>query len=168
MSLSVCKGLVRGYILATNLQRHPLQYWWLLLHLEIWRRQFSLVTQVLSQWRTGRVRCRISLDLFLSHGLCSAMCQRGFPQYLPINLPPPHYVRLLENDQSEDRSHMGMSGISANNPITVAVLVTRYQHQQLCLIYRVVPSRPLHGRWFSLYFACTGCLSHRCGDGASG
>ena len=73
------------------------------------------MTLILSQCRTGRVQCRVALALFQSHGLFFAMRQSELPQYLLINLPPPCCVSLVESEHSEDPSHMGMSGLSAEN-----------------------------------------------------
>ena len=154
--------------LGTNIQKHPLQYRWFLLHLELWRRRFSPMALVLLQWRTGRVQCWLAVFIFQSHRLFPAMRQCKFPQYLRINLPPPRCVSLLKSERSEDPSHVVMSRLYADNPITVAMPVTRCQHKQLCLTYRVVPSHPLQGRWFALAVSCKGCLIHQCGDGASG
>ena len=153
--------------LGTNIQKHPLQYRWFLLHLELWRRRFSPMALVLLQWRTGRVQCWLAVFIFQSHRLFPAMRQCKFPQYLRINLPPPRCVRLLEWECIEDPSQVRMSGLSADNTLTVSVLVMRCQHKQMCLIYRVVPLRPLQSRWFPLDFAFKGCLARQCNDGAS-
>ena len=115
--------------LGTDLQKHPLQYQWFLLHLGIWRLQLSNVTLVLLQLRTGRLHCCIALDIFQSHGICSEMRQRGFFKYLRINLPPPCCVRLLDSKWSEDTIHMVMLGLLAENTLTVSVLLTRCQNK---------------------------------------
>ena len=154
--------------LGSDLQKHPRQYHWFLLHVKLWRWQLSPMTLVALHYRTDCIQCRVSLDQSQSHGPWSTMRQHKFSQYQQIHLPPPCCVRLLEIEWSEDPSHAEMSGIPKDNNITVILLVKKCQHKQLCLTYRAESSCPLEGRWCPLAFACKGSLAHRCNDGASG
>ena len=129
--------------LGANFQKNPLQEQRFLFHLELWRWQFSPMTLVLSQWRTGCERCHVALYLFQSHGRISAMFKHKFLRYLKIKYPPPRCVSLLQFKYSEDLSHVEMSVLSAENPINDAMPLTSCQHKKLCLTYRVVASRPL-------------------------
>ena len=115
---------------------------------------------------TAILTCDTSL-VTMKYGSCTASRSYGSIS-VSCTLLCNAFVSLLESVQIEDLICVGMSGLSTDNPLTVVVLVTRCQHKQLWLTYRVVPSRPLQGRWFPLVFPWKVCLAHWCGDSASG
>ena len=154
--------------LGVDLQKYPCQYQWFLLHMELWCWQFSQVSLVASQWRTGCVRCRVALAQSQSHRPCSAMHQLEFMKYQQMHFLPPHCVNLLESKRSEDTSREYMSGLTNDYPLSVVVLVTKCQHKQLCLTYEVELSCPLQGRWCPLAFVYRGYLARQCDDISSG
>ena len=71
--------------------------------------------------------------------------------------------------RTESGSHScGYSRTIRGQSSNCCVVGEELSSQNLCLTYRVVPSRPLQGRWCLLAFTCEGCLARQCGDFASG